>query len=79
MRQEKLDDEARAAIDALCRTTEIDNLCKGFEFQCGQIQVVNNRRLGHRRTAFRDWEEPEKRRHLVRIWLRKSGRPFYQG
>ena len=79
MRQEKLDDEARAAIDALCRTTEIDNLCKVFEFQCGQIQVVNNRRLGHRRTAFRDWEEPEKRRHLVRIWLRKSGRPFYQG
>ncbi len=79
MRQEKMDDEARAAIDALCRTTEIDNLCKRFEFQRGQIQVVNNRRLGHRRTAFRDWDEPEKRRHLVRIWIRKSGRPFYMG
>lgn len=79
MRGEEVDPEARAAIDALCRTTEIDNLCKRFEFQRGQIQIVNNRRLGHRRTAFRDAEEPEKRRHLVRIWIRKSGRPFYQG
>ena len=79
MRGEKPDAEARAAIDALCRTTEIDNLCKRFTFEQGQIQVVNNRRLGHRRTAFRDWDEPEKRRHLVRIWIRKSGRPFYLG
>ena len=45
MRQEQIDKDARAAIDALCRTTEIDNLCKRFEFQRGQIQVVNNRRL----------------------------------
>lgn len=79
MRGEDVEPEARAAIDALCRTTEIDNLCKRFEFQRGQIQVVNNRRLGHRRTAFRDAEKQEDRRHLVRIWLRKSGRPFYQG
>jgi hypothetical protein len=79
MKGEELDLEAREAIDALCRTTEIDNLCKRFEFERGQIQIVNNRRLGHRRTAFRDAEEPEDRRHLVRIWVRKSGRPFYQG
>ena len=79
MKGEELDPEARAAIDALCRTTEIDNLCKRFEFERGQIQIVNNRRLGHRRTAFRDAEEPEDRRHLVRIWVRKTGRPFYQG
>lgn len=79
MREAEMDDAARAAIDALCRTTEIDNLCKRFEFERGQIQIVNNRRLGHRRTSFRDWDEPEQRRHLVRIWIRKSGRPFYQG
>jgi hypothetical protein len=79
MKGEELDLKTRAAIDALCQTTEIDNLCKRFEFQRGQIQIVNNRRLGHRRTAFRDAEEPEDRRHLVRIWVRKSGRPFYQG
>ena len=79
MRGEKIDEEARVAIDTLCRTTEIDNLCKRFVFERGQIQIVNNKRLGHRRTAFRDWEKLERRRHLVRIWMRKSGRRFYQG
>ena len=79
MRNELIDKKSRAAIDALCKTTEINNLCKRFKFERGQIQIVNNRRLGHRRTAFRDWDEPEKRRHLVRIWIRESGRPFYQG
>jgi len=50
-----------------------------IEFNKKQIQIVNNKRIGHRRTAFRDWDEPERRRHLVRIWLRDTGRPFYQG
>ena len=61
------------------RIPERAGLGKMFKFERGQIQIVNNRRLGHRRTAFRDWDEPERRRHLVRIWLRKTGRPFYQG
>ena len=79
MLQKEMDAETRQALDALCKTTEVDNLCKRFEFERGQIQIVNNRRLGHRRTAFRDWDEPERKRHLIRIWIRKSGRPFYQG
>ena len=58
---------------------EREGLGKSFVFERGQIQVVNNRRLGHRRTAFDDWDEPERRRHLVRIWLRDEGRPFYSG
>lgn len=79
MLQKEIDVETREALDALCKTTEVDNLCKRFEFERGQIQIVNNRRLGHRRTAFRDWDEPELKRHLIRIWIRKSGRPFYHG
>ena len=74
-----MDAGTKQALDALCRTTETAGLAKRFEFERGQIQIVNNRRLGHRRTGFRDWPDPEQRRHLVRIWLRKSGRPFYQG
>lgn len=74
-----MDDGTKAALDALARTTETAGLAKRFEFERGQIQIVNNRRLGHRRTGFRDWPDPDKRRHLVRIWVRKSGRPFYQG
>ncbi|MFT5172706.1 MAG: hypothetical protein ACI8W7_000873, partial [Gammaproteobacteria bacterium] len=44
-----------------------------------QIQIVNNRRIGHRRTGYTDWPEPERKRHLMRIWLRNHGRAFYMG
>ena len=50
-----------------------------FDFQAGQIQIVDNRCIGHRRTGFEDWPEPERRRHLVRLWVRNQGRPFYAG
>ena len=79
VRNEEMDARTRAAIDALLQVPEREGLGKSFVFERGQIQVVNNRRLGHRRTAFDDWDEPERRRHLVRIWLRDEGRPFYSG
>jgi hypothetical protein len=50
-----------------------------FHFEGGQMQFVNNRLIAHKRTAFRDWPEPERKRHLIRLWLRDRGRPFYNG
>ena len=79
MRGIKMDDETREAIRALQEVSERSGLGKDFTFERGQIQIANNKRLAHRRTAFRDWPEPERRRHLVRMWLRDSGRPFYMG
>ncbi len=75
----EMDEASLAAIQALQQVSERSGLGKSFEFERGQIQIVNNKRLAHRRTAFRDWPEPERRRHLVRIWLRDEGRPFYLG
>jgi hypothetical protein len=79
LQHEEMNAPTRAAIDALAKVSERQGLGKTFQFERGQIQIVNNKRLGHRRTSFRDWPEPERRRHLVRIWLRESGRPFYLG
>ena len=79
MQGKVMDAPTQDAIQALQRVSERSGLGKDFEFQRGQIQIVNNKRLAHRRTAFRDWSEPERRRHLVRIWLRDAGRPFYLG
>ena len=45
----------------------------------GQIQIANNRQLGHRRTAFKDYPSPDRRRHLVRVWIREHGRSLYPG
>lgn len=35
----------------------------------GDIQWVHNHTLFHDRMAFEDWPEPERRRHLLRLWL----------
>lgn len=79
MRGEEFDAKSREAIEAMLKIMNAPGMDKEFAFERGQIQIVNNTRLGHRRTGFTDWPEPERRRHLVRLWFRNSGRPFYAG
>ena len=40
-----------------------------MEFLPGDMQVVHNHTLLHDRTAFEDWPETERQRHLLRLWL----------
>jgi hypothetical protein len=35
----------------------------------GDLQWVSNHHILHSRTAYEDWPEPERRRHLLRLWL----------
>jgi hypothetical protein len=35
----------------------------------GDLQWVSNHHILHSRTAYEDWAEPERRRHLLRLWL----------
>ncbi|NKB57327.1 MAG: hypothetical protein GKS00_13450 [Alphaproteobacteria bacterium] len=79
MRGGSIDAKGSDAIDALREIISEPGARREFMFEPGQIQIVDNRRLGHRRTAFTDWPEPEQRRHLVRLWVRDAGRPFYLG
>lgn len=43
----------------------------GFRLQLepGEVLFINNFEMLHSRTAFVDWEEPERRRLLLRLWL----------
>jgi alpha-ketoglutarate-dependent taurine dioxygenase len=75
----ELDREGRAALDAFEAILNEPVMWKDFFFEPGQIQLLDNRRCGHCRTAFEDYLEPERRRHLVRIWMRDNGRCFYHG
>ena len=36
------------------------------------MQLVHNHTLLHDRTAFVDWPEPQRARHLLRLWLAPS-------
>ena len=74
-----LDAAGEAALEALDEVMARPEMTVDFHFEPGQIQLVHNRRIAHKRTAFRDWPEPERKRHLVRLWLRDRGRAFYHG
>ena len=74
-----LDAEGEAALNELEHIMGQSDLGMDFHFEAGQMQFVNNRQIAHKRTAFRDWPEPERKRHLIRLWLRDRGRPFYNG
>jgi hypothetical protein len=79
LRGEPLDNAGAAALDATLDIFEEPGIAIEFEFQPGEIQFVDNRTLGHSRTEFEDYPEPERKRHLVRLWLRDHGRRAYPG
>lgn len=79
MKGEPVDSEGAAALAATLDIFEDPQVAIDFEFAPGEIQFVDNRTLGHSRTEFEDWPEPDRRRHLVRLWLRDHGRRAYTG
>jgi len=74
-----LDAAGAAAIAALRETMKQPPLSAEFAMERGQIQYVNNLESAHCRTGFVDHPEPERRRHLLRLWLRGWGRRTYTG
>ena len=62
--------EALDLFDSLANDPE---LYLGMDLQSGDMQFVYNHSQLHDRTAFVDWPEPEKHRHLLRLWLSIDG------
>jgi hypothetical protein len=58
--------EALDMFDALANDPALN---MHMEFRPGDIQLVHNHTILHDRTAFEDWPEPERKRHLLRLWL----------
>lgn len=65
--------EDYAALDAFDALAEDPRLRLDMEFQPGDMQFVHNHTTLHDRTAFEDWPEPERKRHLLRLWLAAPG------
>lgn len=59
----------RAAIEAVESTANDPSLYLDMEFQPGDMQLLKNSVILHKRTAYEDWDEPERKRHLLRLWL----------
>src|SRR5438874_2089654 len=67
-------------IEALDLFDELANdpaLNLTMELQPGDMQFVHNHTILHDRTAFEDFLEPERKRHLLRLWVAPpSARPL---
>lgn len=66
---EPLTDSQRSALDALDRVANDPSLRAEFRLRPGEILFANNRWLLHNRTSFEDHPEPDRKRHLLRLWL----------
>lgn len=65
----------REALEEVQRLS--DELHFAMGFQQGDMQFINNHVTFHSRTAYEEFEEPERKRHLLRLWLKcHDGRPL---
>jgi alpha-ketoglutarate-dependent taurine dioxygenase len=74
-----LDAKGRAAIDAISEILSEPENHVTFTLVAGQMQFVNNFKLAHLRSDYVDFDEPDRKRHLIRIFLRDYGRRSYMG
>jgi len=58
--------EAMDLIDDLCNDPAIH---LSMEFLPGDVQILHNHQVLHSRGDFENWPEPERHRHLLRLWL----------
>lgn len=61
------------ALDLFDACANDSDLHFSMQLQPGDMQFVYNHALLHDRTAFTDWPDPAKRRHLFRLWLSIPG------
>jgi len=53
----------------------LDELCNdprnhlAMDFRPGDIQLLHNHQILHSRNDFENWPEPERHRHLLRMWI----------
>lgn len=62
-----------AALDMFDALADDPELHIKMRLQPGDMQFVYNHAQLHDRTGFIDWPDPDKRRHLMRLWLALPG------
>lgn len=69
----RLTSEHVEALDLFDSLANDPALSFSMKLQPGDMQFVYNHSLLHDRMGFEDWAEPERRRHLLRLWLSTPG------
>ncbi|HSI58215.1 MAG TPA: TauD/TfdA family dioxygenase [Ideonella sp.] len=66
-------DEEIAAMNGFDRIATAPENRLAFFLERGEMIVMNNYTVMHARTSFTNFPEPERKRHLVRLWLDAPG------
>jgi hypothetical protein len=61
------------ALDLFDELANDPDLTLSMQLEPGDIQFVHNHSMLHDRMGFEDWPEPDRRRHLLRLWLSVPG------
>jgi len=62
-------DDERELLDLYEAIASQPDFYLDMEFAPGDIQWLSNHTILHARTAYEDYPEPERKRHLLRLWL----------
>ena len=62
-------DEERELLDRYEEIASSPNLYLDMDLAPGDIQLLSNHVIMHARTDYEDYPEPERKRHLLRLWL----------
>lgn len=69
MRGLEMPEKKKAALAMIDRLANDPAMHLEKPFEPGDLQFANNLTVLHARTQFEDFEEPEEKRHLLRLWL----------
>jgi hypothetical protein len=77
-RFEELPRHSQELVDGIEMFSDLArDLAYGMDFQQGDIQFLHNHVTVHSRTEYEDFPEPERKRHLLRLWqATPGGRPL---
>ncbi|MFG5408434.1 TauD/TfdA family dioxygenase [Piscinibacter sakaiensis] len=71
----RLSSAQREALDLLDAILARPSHCFRMHLARGDVQLVNNHTVLHSRTDYEDFDEPQRKRHLLRLWLSLAEAP----
>ena len=73
----RLTHEQYAVMDVVDALVNDPSIHLQMAFQSGDMQFLHNHQIFHSRNDFENWPEPERHRHLLRLWMAPlEGRPL---
>ena len=66
---QRLTGEQLEALDIIEAIANDPEFFLEMEFEPGDIQLISNAKILHSREAYEGYDDPDRRRHLLRLWL----------